>query len=499
MSTSADAAPRRPNIVLVLSDDHAAHAISTYGAGLNRTPCLDRIAEQGVRMDDLYCTNSICTPSRASILTGTFFHVTATTAIYTEIDHRLPTFPEVLQADGYATALFGKWHLGRSEAARPRGFDSWRIFPDQGQYVDPVMTDPDGEAVHEGYATDLVTDMSIDWMRETLAERPEDPFCLLVHHKAPHRPWVPHERYADLYADGAIPEPATLLDDHEGRSEAVRGVRMTLADHMTENDLKGEVPAHLRGPEAREERTRWIHQRYMRDYLQTVQAIDDGVGRILDELDTLGIAEDTLVVYTSDQGFFLGDHGLYDTRLMFRESLRMPLLARWPRRIPAGTVCEDISTNVDLAATVLDAAGLDPQQGLPRQQGRSLLPVLAGRTPEGWPTSMYYRYWEHLDAEHNAPAHYGVRTRDHLYIHYYGDGMGAPGASDERRAAEEELYDLRADPAEMHNIAADPEQAEVLAELRAELARLQDLYGDLPYAGADTPRPDWAPAAGSRR
>ncbi|MCG7311048.1 sulfatase [Brachybacterium sp. ACRRE] len=490
----ADRTDRRPNIVFIMSDDHAAHAISAYGAGLNSTPCLDRIAQEGVRMDDVFCTNSICTPSRASILTGTYSHVNGVATIYTEIDHRLPTFPEVLRDSGYATGLFGKWHLGLSEQSRPRGFDDWRIFPNQGEYRDPLMIGPTGEETVEGYATDLVTDMSLDWLGRVREERPEDPFCLLVHHKAPHRPWVPHERHRDLYPVGSIPEPETLFDDHEGRSEVIRDLHMTIADHLTEADIKEAVPEELRGEDARVERTRWKYQRYMRDYLQTVQAIDDGVGRVLDELDELGVADDTLVIYTSDQGFFLGDHGWYDKRLMFRESLRMPVLVRWPQRIPAGSTCEDIGTNVDFAATILDAAGIDARTAMPRQQGRSLLPVMGGETPSDWPQSMYYRYWEHLDVDHNAPAHYGVRTHDFLFVDYYGDGMGAPGSSDDRLTEELELYDLRADPAELHNVAHDPGYAEALARMQDELARLQEQYEDHPYTGPSTPRPDWGPA-----
>lgn len=486
----------RPNIVFIMSDDHAAHAISAYGAGLNSTPHLDRIAQEGVRMNSVFCTNSICSPSRATILTGTYSHLNGCATIYTEMDHRLPSFPTKLQEHGYRTALFGKWHLGLSEQSNPRGFDDWLIFPNQGDYWNPEMYGPSGTEVVEGYATDVITDMSVDWIRSHQQENADEPFCLLIHHKAPHRPWIPHPRYEDMYTEGTIPEPETLFDDHEGRPQVVKDLHMSIADHLTANDLKQEIPEELRGEENRVERTRWAYQRYMADYLRTVQAIDDGVGTVLDALDELGLAEDTIVVYTSDQGFFLGDHGWYDKRLMYDESLRMPMLVRWPAQIPAGSVCEAIGTNVSFAATFLEAAGIAPDEALPEQQGRSLLPIMRGEHPEDWPESMYYRYWEHLDVDHRAPAHYGVRTRRYKYVHYYGDGMGAPGSSDEVIPAEYELYDMEKDPAELTNVVDDPAYADVLAEMRQELARLQAQFADEPYSGPETPRPEWGPRLG---
>ncbi|WP_259559647.1 sulfatase family protein [Brachybacterium sillae] len=480
---------------MVLSDDHAAAAISAYGGGLNSTPHLDRLAQEGARLDAMLCTNSVCTPSRASILTGTYSHVHGAATIYTEFDHRLPTFPQVPHDHGYATALFGKWHLGESEQALPRGFDAWRIFPGQGEYHDPVMIGPEGRAVVPGYATDIVTDMSLDWLREQRRENPQQPFCLLVHHKAPQRNWQPHDRHRHLYPAGSIPEPETLFDDHASRSRQMREVRMTIADDLTENDLKEPLPPELQGEENREARTHRNYQLYLRDYLQTVQAVDDSMGRLLDELDAQGLAENTLVIYLSDQGFFLGEHGWYDKRLMFDESLRMPMMVRWPREVPAGGVVGALATNVDIAATLLEATGLDPQAELPAQQGRRLLPLLRGTVPADWPTAMYYRYWEHLDCDHRAPAHYGVRTARYTYIDCYGAGMGAAGSSDEIVPQEFELYDREVDPLELHNVVDDPAYAPVVAELRAELARLQVELGDEPYRGPDTPRPEWGPHA----
>ncbi|WP_442577177.1 sulfatase family protein [Microbacterium sp. F51-2R] len=480
----------RPNLIFIMSDDHAAHAISAYGSRVNSTPHLDRIANEGVRMDAVYCTNSICSPSRASILTGTYSHVNGVSSIWTEMDYRVPTFVEVLQDRNYRTAMFGKWHLGEHGQALPRGFDMWKIFPGQGDYVDPEMIDETGTAVVPGYATDIVTDLSIDWI-DSLG--PDDAFCMLVHHKAPHRPWIPDEKHKHLYADGGIPEPDTFFDDNATRSKAVQGVHMTIADDMGADDLKEEVPAHLRGPENREARMRWKYQIYMRDYLQCIQSIDENVGRLLDFLDEKGLAENTLVVYTSDQGFFLGDHGWFDKRLMFDQSLQMPMLVRWPAEIAAGSSCEAIITNVDFAATFLDVCGVDAAEALPTSQGRSFRALLRGEPADDWADAAYYRYWEHDDPIHAAPAHYGIRTVTHKLIYYYGAGLGVPGASERTFEPEWELYDLVNDPAELRNVADDPAYADVRAALERKLAEYQARYDDLPYTGPETPHPKWGP------
>jgi arylsulfatase A-like enzyme len=352
------------------------------------------------------------------------------------------------------------------------------------------MIDEGGTRTVEGYATDIVTDLALDWL-DGLGD--EEPFCMMVHHKAPHRPWLPDEKHKHLYADGSIPEPDTFFDDHETRSRAVRGVHMTIADDMGADDLKQDVPAHLRGPENRQARMRWKYQIYMRDYLQCVQSIDDNVGRILDRLEDKGFAENTLVVYTSDQGFFLGDHGWFDKRLMFDQSLQMPMLIQWPAEIEPGSRCEAIVTNVDFAATFLDACGIDAAAELPSSQGRSFLPLLRGEEVEDWPDAAYYRYWEHDDPIHAAPAHYGIRTAEHKLIHYYGAGLGVPGASDRVFEPEWELYDLKSDPTEVRNVADDPAYAGVRAGLEAKLAEYQQHYRDEPYRGPDTPRPEWGP------
>ncbi len=477
-----------PNLVFIMSDDHAAHAISAYGSKVNRTPNMDRIAREGVRLDSAYCTNSICTPSRASILTGTYSHVNGAPGIFTEFDYRVNTYVQAMQDAGYATAIFGKWHLGESEKAHPRGFDEWLVFPGQGDYWDPVMIGPDGERQLIGYATDLVTELSLDWL-----ERREDdrPFALMIHHKAPHRPWITDEAHADCYPVGTIPEPDTFRDDHATRSQAVQNLTMSIADALTEADIKEPVPAELLGPDKAAERASWKYQRYMRDYLGCVQAVDDSVGAVLDYLDAHGLAENTIVIYTSDQGFFLGDHSWFDKRLMFEESVVMPVVIRYPAEIPASSTCSAMITNIDFAATFLDWAGLDVDASMPDQQGRSFRALLRGEEVSDWPASMYYRYWEHDDPHHHVPAHYGIRTQTHKLICYYGDGLGVPGSSDRVFTTEWELYDLLEDPSEMTNVANDPRYAGIRAELEVELARLQSQYGDLPYEGPGTAHPAW--------
>lgn len=478
----------RPNLLFVLVDDHAPHAISAYGSKVNSTPWIDRIAKEGAVLGSTYCTNSICSPSRATILTGTYSHVNGVPGIFAEMDYRVPTFVDVLHDHGYATGLFGKWHLGESKTAQPRGFDEWLVFPGQGEYIDPVMIGPDGERRVPGYATDIVTDLSLDWLARQDRDRP---FALMVHHKAPHRPWIPDEKHRDLYPVGSIPEPETFFDNHDTLAKSVQNVNMSIADDLTEEDVKEPTPPELEGPDRTAERASWKYQRYMRDYLQCIQSIDDNVGRLLDHLDEHGLARDTIVVYCSDQGFFLGDHGWFDKRLMFEQSLQMPLLVRWPAEIRAATQCDAIITNADFAATFLDMCGFDPSEALPTSQGRSFRSLLRDEKIPDWPDSMYYRYWEHDDPNHHVPAHYGVRTRTHKLICYYGDSLGVPGASPRRMPVEWELFDLKNDPQELRNVIDDPAYGSVVEELRDELERLQHHYQDEPYVGPETPRPAW--------
>ena len=463
-------AETQPNIIFIMSDDHAAHAMSCYGSRINETPNLDRIANEGMRFSNCFCTNSICGPSRASILTGTYNHINGMTTLATKMDGRQLTFPKLLQKQGYQTAVIGKWHLGHGGVHDPTGFDYWTVLPGQGLYHNPEMIDAEGRKVMKGYVTDIITDMCLDWLGQRDRDRP---FCLLYHHKAPHRSWEPDEKHARMYEDIDIPEPETFNDDYSNRAAAAAEARMRVDRDFNERDLKQPVPSGL-SPEAEKS---WKYQRYIKDYLRCVASVDDNVGRLLDYLDEEGLTENTIVIYTSDQGFFLGDHGWYDKRFMYEESLRMPFVIRYPREIKAGTVNDNMILNVDFPLTFLDYAGIDPPEEM---QGTSFRRLLNGGTPEGWQTSMYYRYWMHL-AHHNVYSHYGVRTLRHKLIYYYADALGQEGAIDDSRPPEWELFDLEKDPCELNNVYHDPAYADTVTELKAELDRLQQQVGDEPY------------------
>lgn len=453
----------KPNIVFIMSDDHAAHAISSYGSKVNETPNIDRIASEGIRFDNCFCTNSICSPSRAAILTGTYNHINGIKTIFDEFDGRKQTFPKLLQSNGYQTSIIGKWHLGHGGHSNPTGFDYWNVLPHQGEYRNPVMIEMGQEKQYEGYVTDLITDMSIDWMDKRDKERP---FMLLCHHKAPHRSWVPDEKHAHLYEDEDIPEPPTFHDDYANRATAASAALMRVDRDLNDRDLKQKPPEGL----SEAERKSWNYQRYMKDYLRCVASIDDNVGRMLDYLDEQGLAENTIVVYTSDQGFFLGDHGWYDKRFMYEESLRMPFLVRYPSLIQAGLTEERITVNVDFAPTFLELAGLSIPEDM---QGVSLVPLLKGEVPEKWRTSMYYRYWEHMSPPHRVYSHYGIRTERYKFIYYYSESLGSTGALDEPKEKEWELFDLQQDSAELHNVYHDPVYADVVKQLEEELYALK--------------------------
>jgi len=465
---------RRPNILLVVADDHAANAVGCYGGPYAVTPSIDRIAREGIRFDECGCTNSLCAPSRATILTGTYNHVNGVTTLSAEYDARQPAFPGLLQEAGYRTAIIGKWHLGHGEEHDPRGFDHWEVLPGQGRYDDPVFLTMEGRRhVRKGYATDVITDLSLDWLRQARGE--DTPWCLLVQHKAPHRPWKPAARHADLFEEADPDLPDTFFDDYSHRSTAAREARIRVARDLGKKDLKQDPPEGLEG----DDYARWAFRRYIVDYLRCVVALDEGVGRLLDFLDETGQADDTVVVYTSDQGFFLGEHGWYDKRFMYRESLQMPLVLRYPRLVGRGSVSDALVLNVDFAQTLLDLAGVEAH---PRMQGRSMRPLLEGRGPEevGWRMAAYYRYWEHLDGSHRVAAHRGVRTRTRKLVHYYGSGCGQPGASRKQTSPEWELFDLERDPQEMRSVFDDPAYAVDLEEMRSLLDRLAAEVGDDP-------------------
>jgi len=436
-----------PNILFIMSDDHAAHAIGCYGSKVNQTPNIDRIAKEGMRFEHCLCSNAICGPSRAVILTGKYSHINGFRTNSDKFDGSQQTFPKLLQKAGYATAIIGKWHL----VSPPTGFDYWNILPGQGDYVDPVLIEMGEKKKHQGYVTDLIADFTMEFIRKRDKNKP---FCVMCHNKAPHRNWIPDAKHADMYSD-PIPVPETFDDDYQGRSPAAARAEMRVARDMTPKDLKENPPEGLEG----EALARWKYQRYMEDYLRVVASVDDNVGRLLDFLDAEGLRDNTLVIYTSDQGFFLGDHGWFDKRFMFEESLKMPLLARWPGVIEPGTVNEDMVSNMDFAPTFLACAGIETPGDM---QGHSMMPILKGKHPNDWRKTFYYEYFEY-PAVHSVYPHYGVCTKKHKLIHYvYKEEIDAW-----------ELFDLEKDPHEMHSVYDDPAYADVVKELKGELARLR--------------------------
>jgi arylsulfatase A-like enzyme len=448
------APPKRPNILFIFSDDHAEQAISAYGSKVNQTPHLDRLAAAGARFTNSFVTNSICTPSRATLLTGQYSHKNGV-PVFNRFDGSRDHVAKRLQAGGYHTGIVGKWHLGSD----PTGFDRWIVLPGQGAYWNPKFLVPGHVLTIAGHCTDITADLAIEF----LDSRPADkPFFLMVHQKAPHRGWEPDERNKAKFKDAVIPEPATLFDAYATRPAALPENRQTIARDLTPGDLKREPPAGLAGADL----VKWKYQRYMQDYLACVQGVDDSVGRLLDYLDANDLAADTVVMYSADNGWYMGDLGLYDKRFMYEPGLRVPLIARGPG-IEAGATPEPFVANIDLAPTFLDLAGLPIPASM---QGRSLVPLLRGEQPADWRKTVYYRYY-HDPGHHDTRAHLGVRTATHKLIHYWTKGAW-------------ELFDLRRDPAEQHNLlfdpaeAAKPEVARVFAELKAEIARLQAEYED---------------------
>ena len=470
----AASTPKTPNIVFIFSDDHAYQAISAYGDArkLLDTPNIDRIAKQGVRFDRCLVTNSICGPARATILTGKYSHLNGfPNNSNSTFDGAQQTFPKLLQKAGYQTAIVGKWHLGSD----PTGFDFWQILPGQGVYYNPPMIKMGERVAMPGYVTDIIGDVSLEWLKNRDKTKP---FMLMCQHKAPHREWAPPLRHLGFDKDRVYAEPATLFDDYSGRGIAVRDQDMTIAKTFTDRDAKLALPAGI-SPEQQkawdayyEPRNAtfraanlsgkalvsWRYQRYMHDYLATVKAVDENVGRVLDYLDKEGLAENTIVVYASDQGFYLGEHGWFDKRWIFEESLRTPLLARWPGVTKAGSVNHEIVSNLDFAETFLDAAGLPIPADM---QGRSLRPLLAGQTPPDWRKSFYYHYYEYPEP-HRVRPHEGVVTDRFKLVHFYKPAAGYW-----------ELYDRQKDPQELRDFYNDPAYAKTVVELKHELARLR--------------------------
>jgi len=472
LSASLFAAEVRPNIIFIFSDDHAQAAISAYGSKVNKTPNIDRLANGGARFLNSFVTNSICTPSRATLLTGQYSHLNGV-PVFNRFDGSRDTVAKHLQAGGYHTGMIGKWHLGSD----PTGFDRWIVLPGQGDYWDPQFLVDGKKMTIKGHCTDITTDLGIEW----LETRPkEKPFFLMLHQKAPHRKWQPAERHIEMFKDKTFPEPETLFDDYATRPAALPENKQTIIRDLNRADLKQKPPEGLEGKEL----VRWKYNRYMQDYLACVQGVDDGVGKVLDYLDTTGLAKNTIVIYSADNGWYLGELGLYDKRFMYEPGLRVPLLARGPG-IKESAVPDEFVANIDLAPTFLDLAGLPVPDFM---QGRSLAPLLHGKSPEDWRDSIYYRYY-HDPGHHNTRAHLGVRTKTHKLIYYW-------------KKEAYEMFDLTKDPTEQHNLLFDrgeakqPEIAAKFAELEAEITRLQKQFKDegqyadsatWPKDGADGP------------
>ena len=425
-------------------------------------------------MTNCFVTNSISVPSRASILTGQYGWKHGVYANLDLLDRDHPTVAKELQKAGYQTAVVGKWHLG----TEPAGFDYYNVLPGQGRYYNPLMIKigdwdkgPNGAprtTEYGGQCEDVVANSAIGFLQSA---DPHKPFFLKVHFKAPHRPCQPAHRFFDLLADVTIPEPANLFDDYEGRGQYAKELRMSM-EHLTDADLKGRpFPENMTLNEKRS----WAYQHFIKDYLRCVAGIDENVGRILKYLDDNGLSENTIVIYTGDQGLFLGEHGWFDKRLMHDESLRMPLFIRYPKEIEAGTVNNDIVLNIDFAPLFLDYAQLPTPDYM---QGESFRKNLAGQTPADWRESMYYRYWMYNDSVHRVPAHYGIRTERYKLIFYYSQPLGIRGAQESSVEPEWELYDLQNDPAEMRNVYHDPRNRELISDLKRALLLLKEKYGD---------------------
>ncbi|MCC6833536.1 MAG: sulfatase [Cytophagales bacterium] len=492
---------QRPNIVFIMADDHAYQAISAYSNRLIETPNIDRIAKTGMVFTNASVTNSICAPSRATILTGKHSHRNGKVDNHFQFDSTNVTFPQILQNNGYQTAMFGKLHFGNN----PKGFDQFKILPGQGAYYNPdFITKNQGRIKIEGYTTDIITDMTLDWLSKERDK--QKPFLLMYLHKAPHRPWLMAERHLDEFTKKKFDEPATLFDDYTGRTSSAKEAEMNILNHMGwagDNKVFPEVMDALEiaeiGPDkirferemnrltpeqrenfitaytpineefkkaypamSREDKMRWKYQRYMQDYLGTIKSVDENVGRLLDYLEANNLAKNTIIVYTSDQGFYLGEHGWFDKRFVYNESFKTPLLIAWPNQIKAGTTSDELVQNLDFAQTFLDAAGIHAPADM---HGESLLPLLTGHAEKWTRNSIYYHYYEY-PAEHMVNRHYAIVTKEYKLIHYYF------------AANEWELIDRKNDPDELKNVYNDPAYAAIREELHAQLRSIRTKYND---------------------
>lgn len=497
VASAGHAKSGRPNILFIMADDHAAHAIGAYGgrlAALGPTPAIDRLAREGARLTNCFCTNSICTPSRAVILTGQHSHVNGVKTLADALPTQKQTLAHEMSRSGYETAVIGKWHLREEPAA----FDFYCVLPAQGHYFNPIflarpdvlpLLPPSMQAEFPGrsaswpdnwfraaapnalHADDAITDLSIRWLSHRTQK--DKPFFLMHHFKGPHDLFENAERHDFLYDDTTIPEPESLRQrgghgptdgQQYGTSVSKRNPRRNMGRHLQVDASLGDTVY-----------TTAAYQRYLKKYLRTARGVDDNVGRLLNHLARSGELDDTVIIYTSDQGMMLGEHDYIDKRWIYEESLRMPFIVRYPASIPAGSTCDDIVSNLDFALTILDFASVSQPAGM---QGRSCRPLLEGKpTPPDWPDATYYRYWMHM-AHHEVPAHYGIRTRDYKLIFFYGLPLDATGAVSTPTPPHWELYDLRKDPQEMHNAYRDPACADIVKTLKAKLAAIKRDVGD---------------------
>ena len=481
----------KPNIIFIMSDDHAATAISAYGNSINNTPNIDRLADEGILFNNSFCTNAICAPVRAVILTGKYSHINGHIDNSITFDGSQQTFPKLLQQHNYQTAMIGKWHL----KSDPTGFDYWNILPGQGSYYNPDFIEMGEKKRSEGYVTDLITEKTIAWLEQRDTTKP---FCLMMHHKAPHRTWMPDIHHINDFDSIDIPVPPTFFDDYKHRGTAAKAQNMSVwKDMFMGYDLKltKENSTELINEQNDWARTRmtpvqraawdsayfkknqayyqqlpqgrdlalWKYRRYMEDYLGTIQSVDESVGEILDYLDAHGLSENTIVIYTSDQGFYLGEHGWFDKRFMYEESLKIPLLIRYPKEISKGQISNDMVLNLDFAPTFLDYAGVDIPEEM---QGASMRDILNGQEPEEWRQEMYYHYYEYPRSDHHVKRHYGIRTHRYKLIHYYYD------------IDEWELFDLKEDPHELMNLYHQAEYADIVSGLKLKLKELRQKYKD---------------------
>ena len=472
---------KKPNIIYIMADDLTTQAISAYGGiykDIAPTPNIDKVAKEGMLFQDVLVTNSICGPSRAAILTGNYSNLNGYYKNESggKFDDSKWTFPQEFQKSGYKTALFGKWHLG----TEPVGFDTFKYHNasgQQGNYWNPLYNDNGKNVKEKGYATNLSTDFALNWL--DAKEMTNEPFLMVLQYKAPHRPWHPDTKYEKLWDDVEMPYPSTFNDTYKGREKTAGDTEMTM-EYFSRRDMKLERPKNLKRKEriqwdfygakageivqpkgmSDEEGKKWRYQNYIKDYLACVKSVDDNIGRVLTYLKENNLEDNTIIVVTSDQGFYLGDHGFFDKRFIYEESLRMPFMVKYPERIKAGSVNEDIITNIDFAPTLLELAGITTTQ---KMQGTSFVPVLEGNTPKDWQDAMYYHYYE-FPFWHHVQPHYGIRTQKYTLAHFYYN------------IDVWELYDLEKDPNQMNNIYNDPNYASTIAELKVKLKNLMIKY-----------------------